>query len=91
MLTTLTTVGGLLPILLETSLQAQILIPRATSVAFGEIFATLIVLVLVPVAYSLGASLSPHGNQQQERVGTYQAAGGPPQLVDESGGQLSRA
>ncbi len=53
MLTTLTTVGGLTPILLETSFQAQMLIPMATSVAFGEIFATVLVLLLVPVLYSL--------------------------------------
>ncbi|MEM6690707.1 MAG: efflux RND transporter permease subunit [Planctomycetota bacterium] len=53
LLTTVTTVGGLLPILLETSIQAQILIPMATSIAFGEIFATFVVLYLVPVTYSL--------------------------------------
>jgi len=55
MLTTATTVGGLLPLLTETSLQAQILIPMATSIAFGEIFATAIVLYLVPVGYSIKA------------------------------------
>jgi hydrophobic/amphiphilic exporter-1 (mainly G- bacteria), HAE1 family len=53
MLTTLTTVGGLTPILLETSFQAQMLIPMATSIAFGELFATIIVLFLVPVLYSI--------------------------------------
>ncbi len=53
LLTTVTTVGGLMPILLETSLQAQILIPMATSIAFGEIFATVLVLYQVPVGYSL--------------------------------------
>ena len=60
MLTTITTVGGLLPILLETSLQAQILIPMATSIAFGEIFATIVVLILVPVGYSLGNQWIPY-------------------------------
>ena len=53
LLTTMTTIGGLTPILLETSLQAQILIPMATSIAFGEFFATVLVLYLVPVSYSL--------------------------------------
>ncbi|MEM6474007.1 MAG: efflux RND transporter permease subunit, partial [Planctomycetota bacterium] len=53
MLTTITTIGGLTPILLETSIQAQILIPMATSIAFGEFFATIVVLYLVPVSYSL--------------------------------------
>jgi hydrophobic/amphiphilic exporter-1 (mainly G- bacteria), HAE1 family len=53
MLTTVTTIGGLVPILLETSLQAQTLIPMATSIAFGELFATILVLYLIPVTYSL--------------------------------------
>jgi multidrug efflux pump subunit AcrB len=56
LLTTVTTVAGLLPILLERSLQAQVLIPMATSIAFGEIFATILVLYLLPVCYSLYAS-----------------------------------
>jgi HAE1 family hydrophobic/amphiphilic exporter-1 len=55
MLTTVTTVGGLTPILMETSFQAQMLIPMATSIAFGEIFATILVLFLVPVLYSIYA------------------------------------
>jgi multidrug efflux pump subunit AcrB len=60
MLTTITTIGGLIPILLETSIQAQILIPMATSIAFGELFATAIVLYLVPVTYSLYHSAGGH-------------------------------
>ncbi|MEM8735440.1 MAG: efflux RND transporter permease subunit, partial [Planctomycetota bacterium] len=53
LLTTVTTIGGLTPILLEKSIQAQILVPMATSIAFGEFFATIVVLYLVPVSYSL--------------------------------------
>ncbi len=53
LLTTITTIGGLIPILMESSIQAQILIPMATSIAFGELFATIVVLYLVPVTYSL--------------------------------------
>ncbi len=49
LLTTMTTVFGLLPILLETSLQARFLIPMAISLAFGLIFGTLIIMILVPV------------------------------------------
>jgi multidrug efflux pump subunit AcrB len=60
MLTTITTIGGLIPILMETSIQAQILIPMATSIAFGELFATLIVLYIVPVTYSLYHSAGGH-------------------------------
>jgi hydrophobic/amphiphilic exporter-1 (mainly G- bacteria), HAE1 family len=52
-LTTATTVAGLTPLLLETSLQAQILIPLTISVAFGLSFATLLTLVLIPCLYSL--------------------------------------
>ena len=51
MLTSVTTFVGLVPILLERSLQAQFLIPMATSLAFGVLFATFITLILVPCAY----------------------------------------
>ena len=50
-LTTVTTAGGLTPIILETSLQAQYLIPMAISLGFGIVFATAIILVLVPCLY----------------------------------------
>jgi len=50
-LTSLTTFVGLIPILLETNLQAQFLIPMATSLAFGILFATFITLFLVPSVY----------------------------------------
>ena len=53
LLTSLTTVGGMMPILLETSRQAQVLIPMATSLSFGLIFGTLLVLLLAPVGYFL--------------------------------------
>ncbi|OQY51959.1 MAG: hypothetical protein B6230_03610 [Desulfobacteraceae bacterium 4572_89] len=47
-LTTLSTVGGLAPMLLETDLQAQFLIPMAISLAAGVLFATILTLVLIP-------------------------------------------
>ncbi len=50
-LTTLTTFGGLTPIILETSRQAIHLIPMAISLGFGIIFATAIILVIVPCLY----------------------------------------
>jgi multidrug efflux pump subunit AcrB len=53
LLTTLTTFLGLSPMILETSLQAQFLIPMAISLGFGVIFATAISLLLVPVLYSI--------------------------------------
>ena len=51
MLTSLTTFLGLAPIVLERSLQAQIVIPMAVSLAFGILFATVITLFLIPVLY----------------------------------------
>jgi multidrug efflux pump subunit AcrB len=53
MLTSLTTFAGLLPLLMERSVQAQFLIPMGVSLAFGVIFATLITLILVPVCYRI--------------------------------------
>jgi len=50
-LTSLTTFFGLIPIVLETSLQAQIVIPMAVSLAFGILFATVITLFLIPILY----------------------------------------
>ncbi|SHG07550.1 Multidrug efflux pump subunit AcrB [Fodinibius roseus] len=53
MLTTLTTFGGLTPIILETSRQAYHLIPMAISLGFGIVFATSIILVIVPCLYMI--------------------------------------
>jgi multidrug efflux pump subunit AcrB len=50
-LTSLTTVVGLLPILSETSLQAQVLIPLVASLAFGLLATTLSILFVVPSFY----------------------------------------
>ena len=52
LLTSLTTIAGLLPLLFETSLQAQFLIPMAVSISFGLAFATFLVLLLVPALLS---------------------------------------
>ena len=52
-LTTATTVTGLLPLLSETSEQAQYLIPAAVSLAFGELFGTALMLILVPVLIAI--------------------------------------
>ena len=50
-LTSLTTFVGLAPIIMEKSLQAKIVIPMATSLAFGILFSTVVTLILVPVLY----------------------------------------
>ncbi|MFT7700043.1 MAG: multidrug efflux pump subunit AcrB, partial [Candidatus Krumholzibacteriia bacterium] len=52
-LTSVTTFAGLLPLLMEKSLQAKFLVPMATSLGFGVIFATLITLIIVPVLYTV--------------------------------------
>ena len=52
-LTTITTFFGLVPIIVETSLQAQFIIPMAVSLAFGVLFATAITLILVPALYMI--------------------------------------
>lgn len=52
-LTSVTTIAGLLPILTETSLQAQILIPLVASLTFGLLAAALIVLFVLPGIYAI--------------------------------------
>lgn len=49
LLTSLTTFAGLMPLLNETSFQAQFLIPAAVSLGYGILFATVITLILIPV------------------------------------------
>lgn len=53
LLTSLTTIGGLMPLLFETSLQAQFLIPMAVSISFGLAVGTALILLVVPVLLSL--------------------------------------
>ncbi len=60
MLTSLTTFFGLAPMLLETSTQAQFLIPMAVSLGFGIIFATVITLVLIPCLYVILEDFRAH-------------------------------
>lgn len=53
MLTSMTTIAGLAPLMTERSFQAQLLIPMAASLAFGLMLATFLVLLLVPTFYLL--------------------------------------
>ena len=53
MITSLTTIAGLLPLLTENSLQAQLLIPIAVSICFGLMASTLLVLLVIPALYVL--------------------------------------
>ncbi|OHB80481.1 MAG: multidrug transporter [Planctomycetes bacterium RBG_16_64_12] len=58
MLTSITTIAALFPLLLETSFQAQVLIPMATSLCYGLAFTTVLVLLLVPVLYLVYAKVT---------------------------------
>ena len=58
LLTSLTTIGGLTPLLFETSRQAQFLIPMAITLVFGLAAATLLILVLVPALVGIGSDLA---------------------------------
>jgi len=53
LLTSMTTIAGLIPIMSETSLQAQVLIPLAASLVFGLLASTLLVLLVVPALYTI--------------------------------------
>ena len=57
LLTSVTTIAGLTPLMFETSLQAQILVPIAVSITFGLAFSTLIVLFLVPALLACHARI----------------------------------
>ena len=52
-LTSITTVAGMFPLLLETSLQAQVLIPLVASVVFGMIASTFLTLLVLPASYTI--------------------------------------
>jgi multidrug efflux pump subunit AcrB len=53
MLTTLTTFGGLAPMIFETSRQARFMIPMAISLGYGIVFSTVITLIIVPCLYMM--------------------------------------
>lgn len=66
MITSLTTIAGLLPLLLERSLQAQVLIPIAISICFGLLASTVLVLLVIPSLYVV---LSDFGWTEFDREG----------------------
>ena len=78
LLTSLTTVGGIMPLLLETSFQAQFLVPMATALAFGMLTTTVLVLILVPVMYSFfgESAREDHVDEYADGHGPGTAAGG---------------
>ncbi len=75
LLTSLTTVAGLTPLLLERSFQAQFLIPMAASLAFGLLASTVLVLFVVPTIYHVyaagffpGVTSQPAGEHTSESL-----------------------
>ena len=80
LLTSLTTFFGLAPMILETSFQARFLIPMAISLGFGVLFATFIVLLIIPSLYLITEDIkavfttqkhptNPQGNAQTAAPG----------------------
>jgi multidrug efflux pump subunit AcrB len=62
LLTSLTTIGGLAPLMFETSRQAQFLIPLAVTLVFGLAAATVLVLILVPSLIGIGGDARRFGH-----------------------------
>ena len=79
-LTSVTTVAGLSPILFEKSVQAQFLIPMAISMSFGLMGATALVLVLVPALYLLLYDMQ--GIWRWLRTGSFEEKSNEPVAVD---------
>lgn len=68
LITTLTTFIGLMPMIAETSIQAQFLIPMALSIAFGILFSSFLILLLVPACLAMGAHSSRSEDPSQLNV-----------------------
>lgn len=71
MLTSLTTFIGLVPIMAETSMQAQMVIPMAVSLAFGVLFATVVTLCLIPCLY---IAIEDSKEMMRKLIGIYSPA-----------------
>ena len=68
LLTSLTTIAGLTPLLFETSLQAQFLIPMATAIAFGLMFSTLLILLVIPAMLSIYEGIHGRVSRAKQRL-----------------------
>jgi len=66
LLTSLTTFLGLAPMILETSMQARFLVPMAISLGFGVLFATFVILLLVPCLYLILVDIGSLGGPAHE-------------------------
>ncbi|MES9886394.1 MAG: efflux RND transporter permease subunit, partial [Candidatus Sedimenticola sp. 6PFRAG1] len=68
LLTSITTIAGLTPLLLEKSMQAQVLVPLATSIVFGLLTTTLLVLLVVPAMYSVLADFGITSTEKEREL-----------------------
>jgi multidrug efflux pump subunit AcrB len=76
LLTSMTTIAGLTPLLFETSRQAQFLIPMAVSIAFGLAFATLLILLVVPAMLSIYEQVAQWWQQDNNETKTLESGKG---------------
>ena len=76
LLTSLTTIAGLTPLLLEKSLQAQVLIPLATSIVFGLLTSTMLVLLVVPALFSVFSDFGWTSVQKEREMMAVSSPGG---------------
>lgn len=77
LLTTVTTFAGLSPMIWETSRQAKFLIPMAISLGYGIVFATVIVLILIPALYLILEDLKSLVNPDREEPRAVEGDGLP--------------
>jgi len=77
LLTSLTTIGGLTPLIFETSRQAQFLIPLAITIVYGLAGATVLVLILVPALIGIGGDVGWLGRQVKGLYVRDESAKGP--------------
>ena len=82
LLTSLTTFFGLLPMILEKSMQARFLIPMAVSLGFGILFATGIILIGIPT----GMKLLEKMQELSKHLGSSEELDGETAVAVESGG-----
>ena len=81
-LTSITTVGGLLPLLFDKSFQAQFLIPMAAAMTFGEMVTTVLILIMIPVAYSFIGGQMPEEHEEETVEGVATGEGDDGWLPD---------
>jgi len=83
-LTSVTTIGGLAPLVLERSVQAEYLVPMAVTLSFGLMFTTVIALILVPTVYLMYSWVMPVSRKDEEEIEESWKKEHPPAEKEES-------